>query len=651
MPIVHYTTRSSVDKLADKLTLSDEQFERIASETEAKAAHDYAAYKKQLIAFASLGYVYIGVIVAALLLLVAAVCWLSFAGHRIYAGAIKIVFVLLILVFLVLKSLWVKFDPPTGINLERKDYPELFALLDEICTKLNTRADKVILNNEFNAAVVEHPKFGFLGFNTNFLMLGLPFLQAVTRNDLKAVIAHEFGHLSGKHSSTSKWIYGLFKQWANLFKNIGEKSILIYPFFSWYMPRYVAYSMIMIRNHEKHADADAVKIAGTNACGNMLVLTALKGRHLSEEIWTEIYKKAKDEEEAPLNTFHEIGQRINNLPTRKLRQWLEEELKYEGAKTETHPPTRERLALCDQLERFEKISDEELEQLVAPIPPGQSSAELLLGSKLPELVSQLSTTWHNETKELWQQRYSEYMLMREELSKLEAKEQSEPLTINDLKQKAYLVEEVHEYKDAVPIYHQILERDSDDALANFNLGAYISRRHKQDGLNGDEGLKHLEASFKKDIRFADAARHLASSFLREEKRHTELPRFEKYEVDIKEAFAERESVKDSDEFLPADLDKEELEAIVNMCEAITQITEMCVVQKRVFIYPNSKHFVVGAKVHAKGTDESFLTDMANIIMQHYNFFPGTKSVVVFDFWTKKLEQKMKDVPGSVIFKR
>lgn len=651
MPIVHYNTRSSVDKLADKLTLSDEQFEQIAKETEVKAAHDYPSYKRQLITFASLGYLYIGVIVALLLSLVFVVCWLSLAGHRIYVGAIKIVLVLLILVFLVLKSLWVKFDPPAGILLERSEYPELFSLLDEICTKLDTRADKVVLNSEFNAAVVEHPKFGFLGFNTNYLILGLPFLQAVNKHDLKAVLAHEFGHLSGKHSNTSKWIYGLFKQWANLFQNIGEKSFLIYPFFSWYMPRYLAYSMIMIRNHEKHADADAVKIAGADACGNMLVLVALKGRHLSEEIWTEIYKKAKSMEEAPRNAYHEIGERINTLPNRKLRQWLEEELKYEGSKTETHPPTRERLALCNQLERFERITDEELEKLVAPISPGESAAEVLLGTKLPELVSKLSAEWHSQTSELWTERNKQYQLMREELKKIEDKEEKEPLTIYELKQKAYLVEEVLEYKDAVPIYRQILERNPTDAIANFNLGAYISRTHKQDNLNGDDALHHLEQSFKTDLRFAEVAKQLASSYLRQEKRLAEIERFEKYDPQIKEALAERGTLKDTDEFLSEDLDKEELEAIVEMCQSIESITEMTLVKKKVLNFPASRHFVLGANVRAVGDKDEFRQSMANVIMQYFDQLPGTRSVVVFDMWTKKLEQKMKEVPGSIIFKR
>lgn len=652
MPIVHYNTKSNVDKLADKLTLSDEQFETIAKETETKAANDYAGYKRRLIAFASLGYLYIGFIVVILLGLVLITCWLSFAGHRIYAGAIKIVIVLLILVFLVLKSLWIKYDPPQGIPLGRQDYPELFKLLDEICVKLNTRADKVVLDETFNAAVTEHPKLGLLGFNTNYLILGLPFLQSVRKEELKAVLAHEFGHLSGKHSQTSRWIYSLRIQWANILEKLGDKSFLFYPFFMWYMPRYVAYSMILIRDHEKAADADSVKITGADAVGNMLMLVALKGKHLGEEIWQEIYKKAMTQEEAPEGIYNEIGERINHLPVRKLRQWLDEELKAEGSKIETHPPTKERLALCGQLSKFENISDEDLEKLVAPIPPGESAAEALLGDKLPQLSAQISANWHNQVRELWQQRHQYYLQVKEEINKLEVKQEQEPLTINDLKQKAYLLEELDENKEAVPIYYQILEQNPSDAIADFNLGAYISRKYKQENLNGDEALNLLEQSFKTDIRLADAAKYLACNYLREQKRHHESERFEKYEGEIKEAMDERASLKDTDEFLQEDLDKETMQLVVEMCQAIPQITEMCVVKKNVKKYPASRHFVIGAKVYAKGVDgEEFRLSMANIIMQYFNQFPGTKSVVVFDMWTKKLEQKMKDVPGSVVFKR
>ncbi len=650
MPIVHHNTRSGVDKLADKLTLSDEQFEKIAHETEQKAKYDYEGYKKQLIAFASLGYFYIGLIVALLFGLIGGIILIILSTGRIYGAELKIILILLVVVFLVLKSLWVKFDPPKGIPLEKKDYPELFKLLDEVCTKLNTRADKVVLDENFNAAVMEVPKLGLLGFNTNYLMLGLPFLQSVTREELKAVLAHEFGHLSGKHSQTSSWIYSLRMQWANILKEMGQQSVLFYPFFAWYMPRYIAYSMIMIRDHEKEADADAVKITSADDVANMLVLVELKGKHLGEEIWQEIYKKARTQEEAPSGIYNEVGERINALPSRKLRQWLDECLKYEGSKIETHPPLRERLALCDRLTKFEHISDEQLEKLVAPIPKGQSAAETLLGDNLQALSDKISEDWHTSVKEIWQQRHQQFLQIEEEIKKLDAKQEKEALTINDLKHKAYLLEELDEHKEAVPIYYQILEQSPSDAIAHFNLGAYISRKHKQENLNGEDALKHLEACFKTDIRLAYSAKYLAMGYLKEQKRDHEIARFDQYETELKEALDERALLKDTDELLPADLDKETREAVEEMCLGVPQIKEMVVVQKRVHKLPGSRHFVVGAKVYAKNADEGFSEAMANIIMQYFNQFPGTKSVVVFDMWTKKLEAKMKEVPDAVVFK-
>lgn len=650
MPIVHHNTRSGVDKLADKLTLSDEQFEKIAHETEQKAKYDYEGYKKQLIAFASLGYAYIGLIVAVLLGLVGVVILIIMSTGRLYSGELKIIGILLIVVFLVLKSLWVKYDPPKGIPLEKRDYPELFKLLDEVCTKLNTRADKVVLDENFNAAVVEHPKLGLLGFNENYLILGLPFLQSVTKEELKAVLAHEFGHLSGKHSQTSRWVYSLRIQWANILAQMGEKSILFYPFFMWYMPRYVAYSMIMIRDHEKEADADAVKITSADDVANMLVLVELKGKHLGEEIWQEVYKKARTQEEAPLGVFTEVGEKINNLPNRKLRQWLDECLKYEGNKIETHPPLKERLALCDRLTKFEHISDEQLEKLVAPIPKGQSAAETLLASNLQTLSDQISLDWHTGIKEQWQKRHQYFLQVEEEIKKIDAKQEKEALTVNDLKHKAYLLEELDEHKEAVPLYYQVLEQSPSDAIAHFSLGAYISRKHKQENLNGEDALKHLEACFKTDIRLAYSAKYLAIGYLKEQKRDHEIARFDQYETELKEAMDERASLKDSDEMIPAELDKDTRDAVEEMCISVPQIKEMVVVQKRVHKLPGSKHFVVGAKVYAKDADAGFSEAMANIIMQYFNQFPGTKSVVVFDFGTKKLETKMKEVPDAVVFK-
>ena len=44
------------------------------------------------------------------------------------------------------------------------------------------------------------------GWYRNYLLIGLPLAKALTVEQFKAVLAHEFGHLAKGHGAMSNWI-------------------------------------------------------------------------------------------------------------------------------------------------------------------------------------------------------------------------------------------------------------------------------------------------------------------------------------------------------------------------------------------------------------------------------------------------------------
>ena len=74
----------------------------------------------------------------------------------------------------------------------------------------------MLLTGDFNAAIVQHPRFGIFGGTRNYLMLGLPLMQSLSPAEFQAVVAHEFGHLWGAHGRFGAWIYRLRTGWARL---------------------------------------------------------------------------------------------------------------------------------------------------------------------------------------------------------------------------------------------------------------------------------------------------------------------------------------------------------------------------------------------------------------------------------------------------
>lgn len=100
------------------------------------------------------------------------------------------------------------------------------------------------------------PKLGIFGRKV-ILLLGLPMMKALSPEQLKAVLAHEIGHISGKHGLFTKWAYQMREAWGRLIESqelAGHKFSFLYKkFVEWYFPYFTAYSFVLMREHEREA--------------------------------------------------------------------------------------------------------------------------------------------------------------------------------------------------------------------------------------------------------------------------------------------------------------------------------------------------------------------------------------------------------------
>jgi Zn-dependent protease with chaperone function len=85
----------------------------------------------------------------------------------------------------------------------REALPQLFQLVDEVSAAVGTRGvDRVLLSAEpeFGAFDLAHPgALGFLRRRRRHLVIGLPFVYALSLDELRAVIAHELAHFTLGH--------------------------------------------------------------------------------------------------------------------------------------------------------------------------------------------------------------------------------------------------------------------------------------------------------------------------------------------------------------------------------------------------------------------------------------------------------------------
>ena len=123
-------------------------------------------------------------------------------------------FGVLIFIFLV-KFMFKSTQEDTSYLYEvtRKDQPELFSIIDELVQRIDTNfPKKVYLTPEVNAAVFYHTGFWTMFFPLKKnLKIGLGLVNASTKEELTAVLAHEFGHFSQNTLKVGSYIYNVNK--------------------------------------------------------------------------------------------------------------------------------------------------------------------------------------------------------------------------------------------------------------------------------------------------------------------------------------------------------------------------------------------------------------------------------------------------------
>ena len=100
-----------------------------------------------------------------------------------------------------------RFEAP-GPELEPAKHPKLFQMIRGVAsaTKQEMPAE-VYLVGDMNAWVAH--RGGLMGLGARGIMgLGLPLLQTLSVSELRAVLAHEFGHYHGGDTKLGRFVYG-----------------------------------------------------------------------------------------------------------------------------------------------------------------------------------------------------------------------------------------------------------------------------------------------------------------------------------------------------------------------------------------------------------------------------------------------------------
>jgi Zn-dependent protease with chaperone function len=334
-----------------------ERFNQMVASLEQESAAAPQRYRVKVALLAVLGF--------GILLLVLAsvgfglVALAGIAGGLLYMGGAaallvllklgKLLFLLAIPLWYTLKSavqaLFIRLPAPQSREITAAEAPALFAALDDMRRKMDgPRFHHVLLVDDVNAAVVQRPAFGLVGWPRNYLLLGLPLLECVSPDEAAAIVAHEYGHLAGSHGHFSAFIYRLRHTWSTVQAYMehleGWLAKLVSPLVRWYAPYFNAYTFVLARADEYHADAASAQLVGHVSAAHALKRVNLIAPRYQEFLQT-AYARVHDEAAPPADLMQAWATLVQGESEEAARtRWLAEALDREGHYLDTHPTLR-----------------------------------------------------------------------------------------------------------------------------------------------------------------------------------------------------------------------------------------------------------------------------------------------------------------------
>lgn len=552
---------------------------------EAQARSRPRSYAVRVAGIVLLGY---GYIAGLLLLLLTLVAGLVVSLAYLKGATLKLLFPVVGFIWLVLRSLWVRLDEPPGLRVTAAQAPELFAMIEGLRRRMRAPAfHRVLVDGQFNAAVVQVPRLGMFGWHRNYLLLGLPLMQALTPAQFEAVLAHEFGHLAGGHGRTANWIYRLRSSWHTLLARMEQQShwgsFMVRPFFRWYVARFDQVTFPLARANEYQADAAALVQTSAAAVAQALTSVEVVARHLSERYWPAIFDRAKDQPEPVGGVYSGLAAELGRgLDPADVGARVAQAMDRPTSQDDTHP------ALKDRLDNLEVEP-----ALVLPAP--DATADRLLGAALASTTRALERRWHDTVAAQWQQLHQEAQSDRQRLAELRTRVATGEASLDEEREAAFLEEHAGAGPDAALGQLQaLLQRYRDDPILNLAVGRRLI------GRDDAAAIGHLERA----MALSDEAIAPAAELLRDlHLSHGRTERAEQWHgvltarwAILDAAEAERDTIRLTDAFEPHGLDPNEIESLRAALAGIVDLKSAYLVRKRLGHLPECPLYILGFTV-------------------------------------------------------
>ncbi|BDG04196.1 M48 family metallopeptidase [Anaeromyxobacter oryzae] len=528
------------------------------------------------------------------------------------AALLKLGIPLAILAWSLLKATWVRFERPEGIALSREDAPAAWAELDRLRRLGNLpRIHRLLVDDRLNAAMAQTPRLGILGWPHNDVLVGMPLLLALGPDTFRAVLAHELGHLSGRHGRMGARVHRVRATLRQAVEALAARNSrltgVFRAFLDWYGPWFQAASFALARQQEREADRFSAAATDARTAADALVASALAGWALEERYDPALRRRPAFEPAAPEGHLAWMEETLRAAGTdEEAPQALARALKARATAGDTHPSLAERLEALGQEPRV-------------PPAPRRSAASAFLGPCQRRVQTELESRWRASVAEAWERAHQDGKRDAGRLAELDARAGAAPLDVDEACERVALVERMHGSAEALPLALESAARHPDHALARFQLGRLLLRR--QDAA----GLPHLDRAMALDEGATlPAAQLIAGYHLAEGRTADAAPWIERVRsIEAAEAVAEAEraQVRAGDLVEPHGLGREDVEKFAAALRGHPRVKKAWLARKKLVHFPErARVYVVGVtrrgawyRLESSGAQAKLAQELADVL--------------------------------------
>ena len=317
-----------------------------------------------------------------------------------------------------LSSVWPRrnvFEAP-GPRLTAATQPQLFRELNRVASATQQRMpDEIYLLPEVNAWVADIGR-------RRVLAIGLPLLHVLTVTQLRAVLAHEFGHYSGGDTHLGGFLYGARRGIGQAVSELSERRHLMRHLFGWYGQAFLRLTFALSRRQEFEADRMAAEVAGRDALIGGLKQVQRAALAYPQYWHGEAVPVLQKGYRAPIGEGF-----VHFLQTPGVTTWLDHHLSQDvhlgrADPYDTHPPMAERVQAARRL-RPRRAPEQDPPASTLVVKPDELEQALLkfLGAH-PHAKALQFVSWERLGQDMWRPLWHEQLKeMRPHLHALTAR--------------------------------------------------------------------------------------------------------------------------------------------------------------------------------------------------------------------------------------